>query len=315
MPLRFTLRQLEYLVAVGDCGSVAAAAQRVGVSSPSISVAIAQLEAELGLSLFVRRHAQGLSLTQAGRQVLDQARFILAEAGRMTDIASTISGTVRGTLRLGCLLTFAQIVLPQLRRSFVNHHPQVDVRQMEGDQDELIEALRRAEIDLALTYDLALPSDCSFEPLVSLPAHVLLAPDHPLAGRATLAPEDLADHPMVLLDLPHSADYFLSAFAARGLRPQVAERTRDIAVMRGLVAAGFGYSIANIRPLSDSAADGQPLRFVPLSGALRPLRMGLLMVEGAGQVQTIRAFAAHCRAHVTDRLMPGLQTVPPSATS
>lgn len=59
MPLRFTLRQLEYLVAVGECGSIVLAADRVNVSSPSISAAIAQLEQELGLQLFVRRHANG----------------------------------------------------------------------------------------------------------------------------------------------------------------------------------------------------------------------------------------------------------------
>jgi DNA-binding transcriptional LysR family regulator len=68
MPLRFTLRQLEYLVAVAECGSVALAAERCHVSSPSISAAISQLEQEFGLQLFVRRHAQGLSLTEGGRQ-------------------------------------------------------------------------------------------------------------------------------------------------------------------------------------------------------------------------------------------------------
>lgn len=59
MPLRFTLRQLEYFVTAGESGSIAAASQKLNVSSPSISAAISQLEAELGLSLFVRQHAQG----------------------------------------------------------------------------------------------------------------------------------------------------------------------------------------------------------------------------------------------------------------
>ena len=81
MPSRFTLRQLEYLVAVGSCGSVARAAEQVNVSPPSISAAIAQLEQEFGLPLFVRRHAQGLSLTQGGRQLVEQAHVVLAEAG------------------------------------------------------------------------------------------------------------------------------------------------------------------------------------------------------------------------------------------
>lgn len=306
MPLRFTLRQLEYLIAVGETGSVAAAAERVGVSPPSVSVAITQVEAHLGLSLFVRRHAQGLSPTEGGRQVLDQARVILAEAARLTDIASAVSGTVRGTLHVGCLLTFAQVVLPQLRRSFLTAFPEVTFRQSEGDQDDLQEALRRARIDVALTYDLNIPTDLRFEPLVSLPPYAVLAADHPLAARAALSLTDLAPFPMVLLDLPHSADYFLSAFAGQGTKPVIAERTRDIQVMRSLVANGFGYSIANIRPLSDRAPDGMPLAFVPLTGPLRPMRLGLLVAEGALQVQTIRAFADHARHHVQAGALPGL---------
>lgn len=66
MPLRFTLRQLEYFVAVGEEGSIARAAEVVNVSSPSISTAISQLEQEFGVQLFVRRHAHGLALSRPG---------------------------------------------------------------------------------------------------------------------------------------------------------------------------------------------------------------------------------------------------------
>ena len=68
MALRFTLRQLEYFIAVGDAGSITQAAAKVNVSPPSISTAISQLEDEFGLSLFVRKHAHGLSLTPAERR-------------------------------------------------------------------------------------------------------------------------------------------------------------------------------------------------------------------------------------------------------
>ena len=101
MSLRFTLRQLEYLVAVADCGSVALAAERVNVSSPSISAAIGQLEATFGLQLFIRRHAQGLSLTEGGRQFTATAREVLAMAGRLTDTAAEITGRVAGPLTVG----------------------------------------------------------------------------------------------------------------------------------------------------------------------------------------------------------------------
>ena len=125
MPIRFSLRQLEYLVAVGETGSIALASEKVRVSSPSISTAIAQLEAEFGFPLFVRKHAQGLSLTQSGREIVDEARAVLAAAARVNDLASTITRTVRGPLHVGCLLTFAQIIPPQLRRGFVNLYPDV----------------------------------------------------------------------------------------------------------------------------------------------------------------------------------------------
>ena len=168
MPLRITLRQLEYFVAVGECGSVALAAERVNVSSPSISTAIAQLEAEFGLQLFVRRHAQGLSLTQGGARFLEHARGVLAHARGLGDLANEITGAVRGPLNVGCLLTFAQIVLPQLRRSFAKRWPEVAFHQFERDQQELFDGLRAARLDIALSYDLNIPPDLSFVPLIDL---------------------------------------------------------------------------------------------------------------------------------------------------
>ncbi|HEX9858632.1 MAG TPA: LysR family transcriptional regulator [Paracoccaceae bacterium] len=307
MPLRFSLRQLEYLVAVGDCGSIALASEKVNVSSPSISVAIAQLEQEFGLPLFVRKHAHGLSLTQGGKQFVAQARIVLAEAARLNDLANQITGKVRGPLNVGCLLTFAQIVLPRLRRGFVDQHPEVEFHQFERNQSEIFEGLRNAALDVALTYDLNIPPDLRFIGLVSLPPYAVMPETHDLAHLESVSPAELADYPMILLDLPMSADYFLSFFAQIGLRPLIAERTRDMAVMRSLVANGFGYSIANIRPSSDRAPDGRKLRYVPLTGPLRPMRMGLALSEGARASLTIDAFIRHCQSRITPDDTPGLK--------
>lgn len=296
MSLRFTLRQLEYFVAVGEEGSIARASDRVNVSSPSISAAITQLEAEFGLALFTRRHAQGLALSQAGRQFLAQARSVLAEAQRLSHLGAEIAGTVRGPLTVGCLLTFAQLILPSLRREFEAHHPEVQIRQKELDHAALVEGLRDASLDVALSYDLELPSDLDFLPLRALSPYVLLGEGHPLQHRTSLTLQDLAPHPMVLLDLPRSADYFLGLFERAGLRPKVAERTRDMAVMRALVGNGFGYAIANIRPLSETAPDGRRLIRVPLEGPLQPMRLGLLMPPGARRALTVDAFVRHTEA-------------------
>lgn len=307
MPLRFSLRQLEYLVAVGECGSIALASEKVNVSSPSISAAISQLEAEFGLPLFVRKHAHGLSLTQGGKRFMEQARRVLAEAARLNDLANDITGQVRGPLNVGCLLTFAQIVVPHLRRTFCDTYPAVEFHQVESHQAELFEALRNANLDIALTYDLNIPPDLEFVDLVSLPPYAVMSDTHELAHLESVSPKELAEHPMVLLDLPMSADYFLSFFSAIGVKPKVAERTRDMSVMQSLVGNGFGYSIANIRPSSNRAPDGRKLRFVPLTGPVRSMRMGLLTTEGARASLTIRAFIDHCRERVTTDSVPGLQ--------
>ncbi|HFQ14730.1 MAG TPA: LysR family transcriptional regulator [Rhodobacteraceae bacterium] len=306
MALRFTLRQLEYFVAVGESGSVAAAAARVNVSSPSVSAAIAQLEREFGLQLFVRKHAHGLTLTQGGRDFLQQARRVLAAAEALNGLASNITGAVGGPLNLGCFATFAQLLLPQLRRLFEQRFPAVRITQSELYQDEIIARLQDARIDVALTYDLNIPPDITFLPMLELPPYAMLAPAHPLAGRARLTPEDLAEHRMILLDLPCSSEYFLSFFAASGLKPNIAERTRDMALLRSMVANGFGYGLATSRTLSQTSPDGNALVFVPLSGSLRPLRLGLAHASGLHPTATIRAFIAHCEAMISSDKVPGL---------
>lgn len=293
MPLRFTLRQLEYLVAAGECGSIAAASQKLNVSSPSISTAISQLEAELGVTLFLRQHAQGLKLTEAGRTLSAQAQTVLDEATELTRLAGAVSSTVQGPLRVGCLVTFAQIVLPSLRRSFEALFPDVRMSQIELTQSDIFAGLRRGEIDLALTYDMTLPADLEFHPIRQLAPFVLLPPDHPLADYDRLTVRELAPHPMVLLDLPMSADYFLAFFTRADLRPTISERTGDMAVMRSLVANGFGYSIANFRPLNTTAPDGKPLSFVPLADDAPPMAMGVLGLPGAMSSRTNAAFHEH----------------------
>ncbi|MEM7441295.1 MAG: LysR family transcriptional regulator [Pseudomonadota bacterium] len=301
--LRFTLRQLEYFVAVGDTGSIAKASERVNVSSPSISAAITQLEEEFGLPLFVRQHAQGLSLTQAGREMLEQARTVLREASALVDVAGGISGEARGPISIGCFTTLAQVMLPTLRKSFEQAHPDVRVVQVELDQVEIFNALRRSEIDAALTYDLQIPADLNFTPLIELPPFVIVNEDHPLAGRKRVSINDLVTLPMVLLDLPHSADYFLSIFDTR---PHVTERTRDMAVMRSLVGSGYGYSIANVRPLNARSPDGQPLQFIEIEEDVRALRLGVVTAQDAAKTHTVGAFLEHTRALVADRALPGI---------
>ncbi len=307
MPLRFSLRQLEYFQAVAERGSIAAASESVSVSSPSISAAISQLEEEFGIQLFVRKHAQGLSLTPGGTQFLTQVRRILQEAAKLIALANDVTKKVRGPLNVGCLLSVAQIVLPQLRRKFQDKYVDVLFRQYERSQTALFEGLRNATLDIALTYDLNIPADLKFKPLATLPPYALVAADHPLAKKASVSPKELLDHPMVLLDLPISSDYFLSFFAKSIQKPHVVERTHDLAVMQSLVANGVGFSFANVRLTTERSPDGRKLRYIPLTGNLRALQLGLLQTENTMPTLTVDTFAEFCEHMIVNESVPGLR--------
>src|SRR5918998_3955740 len=98
--MRYTLRQLEYFIAAGEAGSITLASERIHISQPSISTAISHLEKELGVQLFIRHHAQGLSLTPIGRELLREAKSLVAQAERLFSLASEREGQVRGSLAL-----------------------------------------------------------------------------------------------------------------------------------------------------------------------------------------------------------------------
>lgn len=303
---RFTLRQLGYFVAVGEAGSIAAAAQRINVSSPSLSTAISKLEAEFGVELFVRQHAQGLSLTLGGRRFFTAAKALLENASALHDVANDISEQVRGPISVGCLITLAPFVLPELRRKFETANREATVRQVEAHQGDLIRMLRRADIDIAITYDLAIPQDVHFEPLLALPPHALVSPEHPFSRRASVTINDLAPEPLVLLDLPFSSDYFLSLFETAGLKPRIAERTTHLPMVRSMVANNFGYGLLNVPSRNVDAPDGKPLRYLPIEGDVRPMQLGLVTMRSERKPGILRVFEEECRSCISPTSAPGM---------
>lgn len=184
--MRYTLRQLEYFIAAGETGSITLAAERIAISQPSISAAIAHLEREWNVQLFIRNHAQGLSLTPTGRTMLRESKVVVQQAEGLYAAASASVEQVRGALTLGCMTTLAPMLVPEIVRSFAAAYPAVQIRTVEGDAAALCARLARAEVDVALAYDLGLTREVAFEPLASLPPHVVVSDGHRLAGAPAL---------------------------------------------------------------------------------------------------------------------------------
>jgi DNA-binding transcriptional LysR family regulator len=302
----YTLRQLEYFIAAGETGSITLASERIHISQPSISTAISHLEKEFGVQLFIRHHAQGLSLTPAGRDLLREAKELIAQAEGLYTLASEASGNVRGPLSLGCMVTLAPMLVPELAQSFQTAFPATQVRHIEGDQEQLLKGLRRAEVDVAIAYDLNTPGDILFKPLVCLPPHVVVSEAHPFARQSAVSLRELISEPMILLDLPLSREYFLSLFHNAGLQPLVGARSAHQEVVRTMVANGYGYSIFNVRPRSNHALDGRKLIRVRLAGTHRPMIIGTATLKRLRQSRLVEAFETHCRSFISESYIPGM---------
>lgn len=308
--MRYTLRQIEYFVAAAEFGSISVASERINISPPSISTAISQLEVELNAKLFLRRHAQGLSLTPVGRELLAEAKMLLEQAQRLYQTASEATQTVQGPLSLGCLVTFAPMVLPEVAQSFASAHHNVRVTSHVADQEALLSMLEHAKLDVALSYDLQVPDGFSFVPLAELPPYALVGQTDPLAAETAVTLEELATKDLILLDLPLSRDYFLGLFARAGLRPRIAMRVEHQEVIRTMVANRMGYTIGNVRPRLSAARDGRAVVSLRLSGDHLPMRLGILHVQQHGNIRIIEAFIEHCRALISNSYIPGM--LPPS---
>lgn len=307
--MRYTLRQLEYFIAAGETGSITLASERVHISQPSISAAISHLEKELDVQLFIRHHAQGLSLTPAGRDMLREAKALVAQAESLYSVVSDATDEVRGRLSLGCMVTLAPMLVPELAHSFTASFPTARVLHVEGDQEQMFRDLRRSEIDVAITYDLQIPGDVAFTPLVSLPPHVLVSETHRFATLSSLTLRDLAPEPLILLDLPLSREYFLGLFLKYGLQPNIAARSPHAELVRGMVASGHGYALFNVRPRCEFALDGRRLVRVRLVGEHHPMTIGVATLKQLSKSRLVTAFERHCMAFISESYVPGM--VPP----
>ena len=304
--MRFTLKHLEYFVAAAEAGGIKPASERISISQPSISSAISHLERELRVRLFVRHHAQGLALTSSGKRMLREAKLLLRQAEGLYALAGELSNEIRGRLAVGCMVTLAPMIAPELGHAFTQKHPAVDLAITEGSHEQLLSELREVRIDAAISYDLNFSEDVTFEPLASLPAHILLARDHPLANRKSIKLAELDGQPMILLDLPYSRQYFFSIFQNEGLSANVCARSSNQAVVRAMVANGYGVTISNVRPRNSVTLDGHELVAVKLAGNHKPMTIGVATLRQEHKPMLLEAFERHCRDMISDKSIPGM---------
>ncbi|MEM7207812.1 MAG: LysR family transcriptional regulator [Pseudomonadota bacterium] len=291
----YTLRQLQHLVAVADAGRISAAAKTLHISQPALSASLLQLESACGSALFVRHKARGVSLTDSGRKLVVEARKLVNHALELENYARHLGDGMDGEMAVGCFTTLAPLWLPRLLSALRLTYPALSINVQEGDVRELQDAILDGRIETALSYDIDIPEALDAVPLARMQTYALLHSGHELAKRKRISLKQLREDPMVLLDLPHSRDYFRSVFSAAGIEPRVVYRTSSFEMVRCMVANGHGYSVLNQRIAMSKVYDGGEVAMVPLTDNLPELNVVLLTLSATPLTRRGQTFVDFCR--------------------
>jgi LysR family hydrogen peroxide-inducible transcriptional activator len=237
-PHPVTLRQLQYVVAVADRKSFRQAAEDCHVAQPSLSAQIAQVEDALNLRIF-ERDRRSVALTSAGEALVARARALLIAADELTESARRLSDPFSGTLRVGVIPTVGPYLLPEVAPLLRERFPKLNFIWMEEKTAQLLENLRRAEMDGAI---LALEAEIGDLPRVVLgkdPFVLAVAPEHPLArAKGPLKPEKLDQEQVLLLDDGHCFREQALSFCSRAGAEEAGYRATSLATLVQMAASG-----------------------------------------------------------------------------
>jgi len=292
----FTLTQLRYFAVVAELENMTAAAQRLMVTQSALSAAMAQLETSLATQLFVRHKSRGLRLTQSGRQFAKDIASFLEQADSLYESARGMSATLVGELKVGVFAPLAPFRLPAILQTFETRHPGVEVSILEADLATLQEALMDGRCDVALTYGLGLGKGFTYKVVERVPPHVLVHEGHPAAARPEreISLKELDGEPSVVLDLPHSREYYEQLYAMAGVVQNVRHRFAGYETVRSFVAKGHGYAILNQRLHSDVTYSGGKVVLLALTNNFPPIEVMLVRPQGVQATRRVLAFEETC---------------------
>ena len=305
------MKQLEFttlrlFVAVAEQGSLSAVADRSGIAVAAISKRISDLELASGTTFFVR-HVRGMSLTPAGRALLQHAREILYGVDRMQSDLRHFALGIKGHVRIAAMNSAVVQFLPSELKAFCDLHPNVSIELSEWTSQAIVEALLEGRVDVGIFVGAIPAAEITTHPYHQDRLCLVTPADHPLAARRSLRFEETLGHDYIGLSPRSSIAQRMMAESGGRLRLRMNVLGSD--AMCRMIAAGLGIGIAPLLMVEHLAAS-MPIAIVELdeAWAQRQLLIGL---RGSGQdlAGAARSFVDHCRQAALQRaalLLPSM---------
>lgn len=304
-----TVRQLQYFVTLAETGHYRKAAEKVGISQPSLSLQISNLEKTLQLKL-LERGRTGATLTPEGRDVLERARAILGDVIELWETSERLKGGLAGTIRLGSSPTLGPYLLPNVLRELHQRHPALRLLIRDGAPFDLLDDLLAGQHDLILTQLPVPSSDVTVLRLLREPLHLAVAREHRLAQQSAANDHDLVDETVLVLS---------NRFA---LYDQIAELTQVVGgqvlrdyegtsldAVRQMTAMNMGVAfLPALYAQSEVPKTGGDVALLPFRNGQFTRSIGLVWRRSSGHHAAFEAFAEVIR-DVSRTHFKGLVTI------
>ena len=197
-----TITQLKYVLAVAEHQNFTKAAEKCFVTQPTLSMQIQKLEDQLAIQIF-DRSKKPIELTEVGRKIVNQAKNIVNEADRITDIVDQQKGFIGGEFKLGIIPTVMPTLLPMFLKSFIKRYPKIKLKIEELNTDEIIQRINDGHLDAAIAATPLKNEQIKERVLFYEPFVGYIHSNHRLTSKKTIEVSDLDINDMLLLEDGH----------------------------------------------------------------------------------------------------------------
>ena len=258
------LNHLRYFRAVATVGTLSGAAQQLRVSQPTLTVAIRNLEEELGATLFLRSYA-GVQLTPSGHELLRHVEEVLGLLQVAAERVRGVEKDDRGTFVLGCHESLGAYFLPGFLRRLFQEAPNIELNLWNGTSQAVWEAVIERKVHFGLVVNALPHDDLTLVPLFKDAVEILISRDELPEGR-DLSFEEAADRlkkgPILLAGRVGQAQELVGRLAAEELLPVRRVSCGDLELVKTLALAGLGVALLPFR-VSQYGHEGKLVRLHP----------------------------------------------------
>lgn len=242
--MKFTLRQLEFYIALAETLQVSKAASRCHVSQSSMTVALRNLEEVLNTQLFLRQ-PKGVRLTLAGERFLKHASTIISNSQiALEDLHRQPEMTV-GKVRIGIAQTLSAYLIPEILSDIESRFPLLEIEYFEEEAPTLLTALRQHQVDfcLLLTSNIQRDSNLEVETIIRSLRQLWIAPGHTLLSQSVIRLRDIESLPFLMLETDQYPSVITHLWRLAGYQPNIHFSSNSFEAVRSLVAQGHGITI------------------------------------------------------------------------